>query len=86
MRNASVYIGFTLVSDNEDGTKRVSSHSGLDYHGLEDVEVVVLEDALLEFGEEYDALERKIKARMVESGFVITGAERPGNPNKPTKP
>ena len=83
MRNSSVYIGFTLVSDNEDGTKRVSSHKGLDYHSLDDTEVVNIEAALLEFGEEYDELQRKIDARMVEIGIAITGAEIPGKPGKP---
>ena len=86
MKNVSIYIGFTLVSDNEDGSKRVSNHKGLDYHGMDDAQAVVVEGALLEFGEEYDALQRKIDAKMVEIGIAITGAEFPDKPNKPGKP
>ena len=86
MRNSSAYIGLTIVSDNEDGTRRVSAHKGLDYHALDDIKVVIIEDALDEFSEEYDALQRKIDRRMIDLGFIITGAVRPDRPNKPGKP
>jgi hypothetical protein len=80
MRNISAYIGFTVVSDNEDGTKRVSNHKGLDYHGLDDLQIVVLEDALTEFAEEYDELQRRIDKRMIELGYGIAAltALKPG--------
>jgi len=92
MRNPSVYIGFTLISDEEDGHKRVSTFDGLMYAGLDDLQVTMLEDIMTsEFAEEFDKLKQKMRIRMVEMGYTVaeaSGADvssRPKKENKPTR-
>jgi hypothetical protein len=93
MRNPSVLIGFTLISDEEDGHKRISTFDGLMYNGLDDLQVTMIEDIMTnEFAEEFDKLKQKMRIRMVELGYVTAeaaGADvsaRPkGNPNKPVR-
>ena len=72
MRKPSLYLGLVVVSDEEDGSRRVSTHKGLDYHGLNDLQVTLIEDVLnQEFSERYDALGREVDARMIELGYVV---------------
>ena len=79
MINTSIYIGFTLVSDEADGHKRVSTFDGLSYHGLDDLQATMIEDVLTEgFAVEFDALKQKMRQRLVELGYgqaLVSGAD-----------
>jgi hypothetical protein len=79
MKNPSLYIGFTLVSDEADGHRRVSTTDGLAYHGMDGLQVTLVQDILNgEFGQRFDALKHDIRTRMVELGYgaaVQEGAE-----------
>jgi len=83
MQNSSVYLGFTAISDNEDGSKSLSAHDGLDYHKLNDGDVLVMEETLMEFDDEMNALMKKVKLRMIELGYAVSGEKPPGN--RPSK-
>ena len=70
MKNPSLYVGFVLMSDEADGHKRVSTFDGISWHGLDDLQVTLLEDILTaEFGAKFDALKQEIRARTVEMGY-----------------
>jgi len=79
MKNISIYIGFTLVSDEPDGHKRVSTFDGLSYHGMDDLQATMVEDVLTQdFAVEFDALKQKMRHRLVELGYgqaVVAGAD-----------
>ena len=79
MKNTSIYIGFTLMSDEADGHKRVSTADGLSYHGLDDLQATMIEDVLVnEFGPQFDALKQQMRERLVELGYagaVANGAD-----------
>ena len=72
MKNPEIYIGFTVVSDEEDGHDRVSTFDGIFYRGLDDLQVTGVEDVLgEEFGEEWDALKRKMRKRLTAMGYGV---------------
>ena len=76
-------MGVTIVSENEDGTLRVSAHDGgTDYHGLDDAEVVMIENVLLDLQDDMHTLNKKFRAKMVEIGFAITGTSPGDNAGK----
>jgi hypothetical protein len=80
MKNPGLYIGVVVTSEEEDGSTHISMHRGLSYpNGMDDYDVAVVEDILTtEFGEEYDALQRKVDKRMSEVGLVVGQAKREG--------
>lgn len=72
MKNPSLYIGFTLVSEEEDGHLRVSTFDGLSYQGLDDLQATMVQDLLVsEFAEEFDTFKQKIRSRMVDIGYAV---------------
>jgi hypothetical protein len=79
MKNPILYAGFTLVSDEADGHQRVSFFDGFFYAGLDELQVVAVQDVLnSEFGERFDALKLEMKARLIEMGYgnaIANGAE-----------
>jgi hypothetical protein len=71
MKNPSLYIGFTLISDEEDGHQRVSTFDGLSYHGMDGVQITMVQDLLVEeFAERFDALKQDMRVRLVEMGYA----------------
>ena len=71
MKNPSIYVGFTLISEEADGHKRVSTFDGLCYQGLDDLQATMIQDVLSsEFGTEFDALKQKMRTRMIELGYA----------------
>jgi hypothetical protein len=79
MKNPMLYTGFTLVSDEEDGHQRVSFFDGFFYAGLDELQVVAVQDVLnSEFGARWDALKLEMKARLIEMGYgnaISNGAD-----------
>jgi hypothetical protein len=71
MKNPSLYIGFTLVSDEADGHQRVSTFDGLSYHGMDGLQITMVQDLLVdEFAERFDALKQDMRVRLVEMGYA----------------
>ena len=71
MKNPSIYIGFTLISEEADGHKRVSTFDGLCYQGLDDLQATMIQDVLTtDFAEDFDALKQKMRLRLVELGYA----------------
>jgi len=71
MKNPSIYIGFTLISEEADGHKRVSTFDGLSYQGLDDLQATMIQDILTnEFAVEFDALKQNMRLRLVELGYA----------------
>jgi hypothetical protein len=71
MKNPSLYIGFTLVSDEADGHQRVSTFDGLSYHGMDGLQITMVQDLLVEeFAERFDALKQDMRRRLVDMGYV----------------
>ena len=71
MKNPSIYIGFTLISEEADGHKRVSTFDGLSYQGLDDLQATMIQEVLTtDFAVEFDALKQKMRTRMVELGYA----------------
>ena len=79
MRNPSIYIGFTLISEEADGHKRVSTFDGISYQGLDDLQATMIQDVLTQdFAVEFDALKQSMRLRLVELGYasaVAVGAD-----------
>ena len=75
MINPSIYIGFTLISEEADGRQRVSTFDGLSYQGLDDLQATVIQDILVQdFAVEFDALKQKMRQRLVEIGYATAVA------------
>ena len=71
MKNPSIYIGFTLISEEADGHKRVSTFDGISYQGLDDLQATMIQDVLTsDFAEDFDALKQKMRLRLVELGYA----------------
>jgi hypothetical protein len=72
MRNPSVHIGMTLLSENTDGSLRVSTQYGLSYAGVDDMQATMIQDILAnEFGEQFNELLLGIGTRMAELGYEV---------------
>ena len=70
MKNPSLYIGMTLISEEADGHKRVSTFDGISYQGLDDLQATAIQDLLTnEFAEQFDALKQALRVRLVEMGY-----------------
>lgn len=71
MRNPSIYVGFVLTSENEDGTLRVSAQEGLSWHGMDDMQATMVQDILSnEFLEDFHPLLKDISTRFVDLGYA----------------
>jgi hypothetical protein len=71
MKNPSLYIGFTLVSDEADGHTRVSTFDGLSYHGMDGLQITMVQDLLVEeFAEDFDVLKQRMRKRLVDMGYA----------------
>ncbi len=71
MRNPSLYVGFTLISEEADGHKRVSTFDGISYQGLDDLQATMIQDYLAtNFGARFDALKQEMREGLVEMGYA----------------
>jgi hypothetical protein len=85
MKKPILYTGFTLVSEEADGHQRVSFFDGFFYAGLDELQVVGVQDVLnSEFGERWDALKREMEARLIEMGYgnAIANGSDPADADK----
>lgn len=69
MKNSSIYVGITIVSEDETGVKSVRYHGvGPDWHGLDDAYVVAMERALMPLAPKYAALGMEADEIMLKVG------------------
>jgi len=73
MKNPRICVGFTLLSEENNGGLRISTFDGLMYAGVDDLQATMIQDTLTEeFGQEFDALKHKLRSRMVELGYAAS--------------
>ena len=69
MKNISVHVGFIALSEQKDGHLSPATQMGISWHHLDPLQLTLLEEVLLEFKSDFDALEAKIAARTTELGY-----------------
>jgi hypothetical protein len=76
MKGISVYVGAVVVSDDkENGGRRVSSAHGVSWHGLDPLQLAMLEGRMAEHRPKLDAVVGEIEDNLQELG-VIAGLEQ----------
>mgnify|MGYP001814200769 CR=1 FL=1 len=71
MKNPSIYFGFVVVSEKENGEKQVASEDCIAWHALDSAQVAVLQDLMAsEFGPKFDALKQELRERAVDLGYA----------------
>jgi len=71
MKNPSIHLGFTLLSDHEEGNKKVAGFTGHMIGGVDTLQATILQDLLLsEFKDDLDKFLTPILERLVELGYA----------------
>ena len=69
MKNITVHVGFVALSEQKDGHLSPATSMGISWHHLDALQLTILEEVLLEFKSDFDALEEKIATRTTELGY-----------------
>ena len=69
MKNITVHVGFIALSEQKDGHLSPATSMGISWHHLDALQLTMLEEVLLDFKSDFDALEEKIAARTTELGY-----------------
>ena len=69
MKNITLHVGFIALSEQKDGHLSPATSMGISWHHLDALQLTILEEVLLEFKSDFDALEEKIATRTTELGY-----------------
>ena len=69
MKNITAHVGYIALSEQKDGHLSPAVQMGITWHKLDSLQLTMLQEVLLEFKSDFDALEAKIAARTAELGY-----------------